>query len=192
MLSRALFSVLCALVVGQRLWEVDVSRRHERKLLARGAIEHAHGQMPWMVALHAAWLASALIEVWLTKRPFVPGLAAAAACIFTLGQVLRWLAMRTLGERWTVKVITPVDHGEAVSSSVYRYLRHPNYVGVGLEILALPLIHGAYVTALVFSLLNAVLLRARIRAEERALEQSSDYAVRFRGRRRFLPQMPGS
>jgi methyltransferase len=142
-----------------------------------------------MIALHASWLVAMLLEVWLLAWPFVPALAWVACALFALGQSLRLLAMRTLGGRWTVKVITPVDGEAPVSSGIYRYLRHPNYVGVALEIFALPLIHSAYITAVVFSVLNGALLRARIRAEERALEQTSDYAARFQGRPRFLPEL---
>lgn len=186
MLTRLLFSALWVLVVAQRLWEMRLSRAHEQKLKSQGAIEHARAQMPWMVALHAAWLVASLLEVWLLARPFSLALALPAFALFALGQTLRLCAMRTLGERWTVRVITPLQV-PPVASGIYRYLRHPNYVGVVLEIAALPLVHGAYLSALCFSLLNAILLRARIRAEERALSATGSYASVFAGRPRFIP-----
>lgn len=187
MLTRIAFSALWACVVAQRLWELRISRRHERALRERGATEHASEQMPWMVSLHTTWLAASLLEVWLLSRPFVWELAVPALLVFGLGQGLRIAAMRTLGERWTVRVITPPRGEPPVSGGIYRYLRHPNYLGVGLEIAALPMVHGAYLSALVFSALNGILLRARVRAEERALSQTSDYADVFGGRPRFLP-----
>jgi methyltransferase len=187
MLTRALFTALWALVVVQRLWEVRLSKRHEQKLRNAGAIEHASTQMPWMIALHGAWLVASLLEVWLLQRPFIWAFALPALLLFALGQSLRVLAMRTLGERWTVRVITPTRGEAPVTEGIYRYVRHPNYLGVVLEIFALPLVHGAYLSALSFTLLNALLLRARIRAEERALSETSRYATLFERRARFVP-----
>lgn len=181
------FSALWLLIMLQRLWEVRLSRRHEAKLRAAGASEHAPEQMPWMVALHAAWLVSCLLEIWLLRRPWVPALAVPALLVFGLGQALRLTAMHTLGERWSVKILTLPRGEPAVARGVYRYLRHPNYVGVALEVAALPLVHSAYLTAALFSLLNALLLAWRIRAEERALSATGPYAAQFRGRPRFIP-----
>jgi methyltransferase len=192
MLTRALFTGLWLALVVQRLWEMRVSRRHEAALRARGAVEHAPEQMPWMIAVHASWLAFSLLEVWLLQRPFVLALALPALLLFGAGQALRLSAMHTLGERWTVRVITPTSGEPAVARGIYRYLRHPNYLGVILEIAALPLIHGAYLSALLGSLCNALLLRARIRAEEGALSRTSSYASQFQGRPRFVPRNAGS
>jgi methyltransferase len=192
MLTRWLFIGLLLLVIGQRLWEVRLSRAHEEKLRARGAVEHAAQQMPWMVALHASWLPCTALEVWLLKPAFVWGLALPALTLFGLGQALRLIAMRTLGERWTVRVITLRTGEPAVAEGIYRYLRHPNYGGVALEIAALPLVHGAIWSALTFSVLNALLLRARIRAEERALSETGPYAEQFRDRPRFVPGVSGA
>lgn len=190
MLTRWLFVGFVLLVAVQRLWELKVSRAHERALRAEGATEHAAGQMPWMTALHSGWLVCSVLEVFLERRVLVPWLCALAFSLFCAGQALRLLAMRTLGRRWTVKVITPAAHSEpAVSAGIYRYLRHPNYLGVILEIAALPLLHTAYLSALVFSVGNALLLLFRIRAEERALRSSSDYAQHFDARPRFWPSL---
>ncbi|HEY6880549.1 MAG TPA: isoprenylcysteine carboxylmethyltransferase family protein [Polyangiales bacterium] len=180
---------LLACVVVQRLLEVRVSKRHEAALKARGASEHAAAQMPWMVALHASWLACCLLEVWFFQRPFRLWLGVLSLLVFALGQVLRLLAISALGERWTVKIIT-LPGAPAVSHGIFRYLRHPNYLGVILEIAALPLVHGAWLTALVFSLANGVLLYARIRAEEQALRDTGDYRERFANKSRFLPWRP--
>jgi methyltransferase len=188
MLTRTLFLLLWTLVVTQRLWEVRLSKKHEALLRAAGAREHAGAQMPWMVLLHALWLVAMPLEVWLLGRPFTFALGIPALFVFALGQSLRMLAIRTLGDRWTVRVVTPTSGEPPVTTGIYRYLRHPNYLGVALEILALPLVHGAYLTAIAFSLLNALLLRARIRAEERALSETSAYAALFAQRPRFVPK----
>ncbi|MET0386336.1 MAG: isoprenylcysteine carboxylmethyltransferase family protein [Polyangiales bacterium] len=187
-LVTATYLLLVAAVAIQRLIETRISRRHERLLLARGAVEHAREQMPFMIALHGAWLLACVVEVWLLARPFQLVWAVPALLVFGAGQALRLAAMRTLGERWTVKVITLFEE-PAVERGIFRYVRHPNYLGVILEIAALPLVHGAWLTAAVFSLLNGALLYARVRAEERALEATGDYAARFRDRPRFVPHV---
>jgi methyltransferase len=120
-------------------------------------------------------------------------LAAACLVVVVAAQALRYWAIASLGERWNVRVIVepgiPVEvHGP------YRYLRHPNYVAVVLEGLAVPLVHGAWLTALAFSVSNAVLLAVRIRCEERALGTHCAYAARLGGRSRFVPSLhaPGT
>lgn len=180
------FTALVLAVAAQRLWELRISRRHEERILAAGGREHAARQMPWMRAVHASWLAGMLGEAWLLQRAVSPWLAALAIAAFAAGQTLRLSAMRELGDRWTVKVMTVPD-APAVSSGVFGRLRHPNYLGVCLELAALPLLGGAYVTASVASVANGILLRARIAAEEAALTAENDYASALAGRRRFVP-----
>ncbi len=163
--SQLLFLVFLLLLGLQRLVEMRLSRRNERRMQALGGYEIGQGHFLVMQALHAAWFAAMPLEVFLLERPFTPALALGAAVLFLLGQALRYAAISTLGYRWTVRVMAlpeqpPVKHG------IYRFLRHPNYLGVVLELLAVPLLHGAFLTALVFSILNAFLLYKRIRTEE--------------------------
>ncbi|MDB4976938.1 MAG: hypothetical protein JWN48_5279 [Myxococcaceae bacterium] len=186
MVTSYLFLLLA--VVVQRLLEVRISRLNEAQLKARGASEHAPEQMPVMIAVHATWLVACALEVWLFHRPLTRWLALLSLLLFCGGQALRLLAIHQLGGRWTVKIIT-LPGAAPVTGGIFRYLRHPNYVGVVLEIAALPLIHGAYLTALVFSIANGVLLSRRIRAEERALSESSNYEAAFAGRPRMVPQL---
>jgi len=181
-----MFAALVLAVVAQRLWEVSVSRRHEAALRARGAVEHAAGQMPWMIALHASWLVCMLLEVFVMRRAFHWYVALPALLVFTVGQNLRLWAMHTLGTRWTVKILT-LPATPPVVGGPFRYLRHPNYLGVVLEIAALPLLHGAWLTALAFTLANGLLLAFRIRAEERALDVDGQYHVQFADRHRLVP-----
>lgn len=184
--TRVAFTVLVVAVALQRLWELRRSARNEAALRAAGGREHAPGQMPWMRALHATWLVAMLAEVWLLSAPIVPALSIVAGIAFVIGQALRLAAMHRLGGRWTVKVMT-VPGERAVASGVFRYVRHPNYLGVVLEIAALPLIHGAWITAIVWSVANGLLLRARIVAEESALRADADYDAQHEGRPRFFP-----
>ena len=174
--SEGAFVALVGLVGVQRLWELQKSRVHELAILKAGGREHAPRQMAVMRALHGAWLAAMVIEVLALHRPFNPPVAALALTVFTVGQVLRAVAMRTLGGRWTVKIMT-LPGVPAATHGIFRWLRHPNYVGVVLEIVALPLVHGAWLTAVCFTVANGALLRARIVAEERALTQDSGYGA---------------
>lgn len=142
-----------------------------------------------MKALHVGWFVSMVAEVGWLRRPFRPALAAAAGLVALLGQALRYAAIRTLGRRWTVRIVT-VPGRPPVRRGIYRHLRHPNYLGVALEIAAVPLLHTAYLTSLAFSIANALLLRTRIRAEEAALEAGAGYRRWFAHRPRFVPRPP--
>lgn len=189
-LSVVLFIALVVLVAGQRLWELGRSRRNEARLKAMGGREHARGQMPWMRALHAAWLVAMPLEVVIFHRPFDAPIAAIAFAVFVCGQALRLAAMSALGDRWNVRIIT-LPHAPVVDGGIFRFLRHPNYLGVILEIAALPMIHGAWMTAVLFSLANGALLVVRIRAEECALRHDNDYERDLGDRPRWVPRIRG-
>jgi methyltransferase len=117
--------------------------------------------------LHSLWLVSTLVE-GLLRGPVFPVYWPAALALFLLVQPLRYWAILSLGESWNTKILV-VPGAKPVRSGPYRYLNHPNYVVVVVEILAFSLIFGAWLTALAFTLLNAVVLRVRIREENRAL-----------------------
>jgi methyltransferase len=168
------------------LAELRLSRRNEQELRALGAREHASGHFIAMQLLHTLWLVSIVLEVTLLRPPFQLWVSALAAVGFAIGQCLRYAAIHTLGRRWTVRVLT-VPGAAPVTSGIYRYLRHPNYLGVVLEIAALPLMHSAWRTAIVFSLANAVLLAVRIRKEERALSENGGYVEALGPLPRFWP-----
>lgn len=186
MLTVPLFSLLVLLVALQRGAELVRSRRNERALRELGAREHAPGQLRAMQLLHTGWLVCMLLELALLQPKARPWLAIVAGLAFAVGQALRHSAMRALGVRWSVRILT-LPGAPPVAAGIYRYLRHPNYLGVALEVAALPLIHAAWRTALVFSLLNALLLWARIRAEERALDEDGRYHAALAGRPRLWP-----
>ena len=154
--------VILALVTLERLGELSLSNRNTRRLLAEGASEHAPGHYPLIVALHAAWLAALW---WLAPLRPVDMLWLAMFVLIEVGRI--WV-LTTLGERWTTRII--VLPGEPlVRRGPYRWIDHPNYWVVIGEIAVLPLVFGLWKTALVFSILNAVLLVVRINAENRAL-----------------------
>ena len=168
--SRLVYTVLIAVVAIQRLWELGVSKRHQRALKARGAIELGAGHYPWMVALHTTFLLSCVAEVWFLDRPLRPLVAAVAMLVLGAALTLRWWTLTTLGDRWTTRVMV-VPGEDLVTTGPYRWLRHPNYLAVVMEIAAIPMVHLAWLTATVFSLANLVLLSKRIRVEERALDE---------------------
>lgn len=153
----------------QRLFELRYSRRNERRLRARGAVERGRGHYPAMVAVHVLWLVSTLGE-GLLRGPEPPAWWPVPLVAFLLVQPLRYWAISSLGENWNVRVLV-VPGGKLVRTGPYRLFPHPNYVVVAVEVLTLPLIFGAWFTALVFSVLNAAFLYARIRTENRALEE---------------------
>ena len=172
MVTRLLFAGFVAGLGLQRLFELRLSRRNEQRMRERGGREHAPETYCWIVTLHAAWFTAMLLEVFAGRRKFHPQLAALSLSLFAAGQALRLIAIRTLGWRWSTRVITvPGPGGARVNRGIYRYLRHPNYLGVQLEIVAAPLLHSAYLTSAVFGIANALLLRDRIRREEQALEE---------------------
>lgn len=168
MSSAVLFTVLVGAVALERLAELVVAQRNARWAFARGGRETGAGHYPVMVLLHTGLLVGCLAEVWLADRPFVPALGWPMLALALGSQVLRWWCIATLGPRWNTRVIV-VPGMPLVTSGPYRLLRHPNYVAVVVEGFALPLVHSAWTTALVFTVANAALLTVRIRTENRAL-----------------------
>ena len=165
-----LFAGFVAALGVQRLFELRLSRYNEQRMRRAGGREHAPETYRWIITLHTAWFAATLLEVFVGRREFHPRLAAPAFGVFAAGQALRLTAIRTLGWRWSTRIMT-VPGASPVHRGIYRYLRHPNYLGVELEILAVPLVHSAYLTSIVFGIANLLLLRDRIHREEQALEE---------------------
>lgn len=175
-----------ALVAAERVFELWLSQRNAARALARGGIESGRGHLALMRALHAGFLASCALEVIWLARPFDLRLALPMLALALAAQALRYWAIATLGPRWNVRVIV-VPGEPVVTTGPYRWLRHPNYLAVVIEGLAIPLLHGAWLTALTFSVLNAWLLRVRIRSEERALAEHCAFDTRLGDRPRLVP-----
>lgn len=169
--SVILFTVFVLLTGGERISELVVSSRHARWAFERGGVETNRRQLPWMIALHVGLLLGALAEVWLLGRPFLPLLGWPMLAIALACQVARLWIIHSLGQQWNTRVIV-VPGLPLVTSGPYRWPRlpHPNYLVVAIEGIALPLVHTAWITAVVFTVFDAVLLLGfRIPAEDRAL-----------------------
>jgi len=182
----AYLAILAALAL-ERLFHLALARRNTRHALARGAIEHGRGHYPLLAAFHALFLISSAAEAIVLKRPFPGALGWVALGGAAGAQVLRYWSIAALGERWNTRIIV-FPAAAPVTRGPYRFLRHPNYLAVIVEIACVPLIHGCWLTAVVFSIGNAVLLRMRIRAEEAAM--GAHYGSEFAGRPRLLPKPP--
>ncbi|MCU1571068.1 MAG: hypothetical protein JWR33_1809 [Naasia sp.] len=173
----AWFGALLLATGGERIFELVVSTRNARWAFARGGVEYGRRHFPWMVMLHTGLLLACLLEVVVAHRPFLPLLGWPALAVALAAQVLRYWCISTLGPQWNTRVIV-VPGLSLVSRGPYRFLRHPNYVVVVAEGIALPLVHTAWITALAFTVLNAVLLLAfRIPVEERALRGAAGRAA---------------
>lgn len=160
---------LMAAVGAERIAELVVAQRNRSWSRERGGREFGAGHYPVMVVLHIGLLAGCVVEVVALQRPFIPVLGWSMLALVLLAQGLRWWCIATLGRQWNTRVIV-VPGANRVTGGPYRFLPHPNYVAVIMEGVALPLVHTAWITALVFTVLNAFLLRTRINVENTALE----------------------
>lgn len=168
MTSLLAFTIVVAVVGIERVAELVVSTRNAAWSLARGGVESGQGHYPAMVVLHSGFLVAMLVEAWV-RRPDVPAwLAWSMLILVVAAQALRWWCIATLGPRWNTRVIV-VPGLSPVTDGPYRLLRHPNYVAVVIEGVALPLVHASWITALAFTVLNAALLVVRLRCENDAL-----------------------
>jgi methyltransferase len=185
-LSVIAFLGLLVAVALLRIVELQISRRHQQEMIARGAAKVEEPRFRWMVLLHTAVLIGAAIEVVLLRRPFIPLLAATMFVIFLAANVVRWWVIRTLGNHWNVQVMDSTSLG-VISTGPFRYVRHPNYAAVFSEMLALPLIHTAWITALVGSLAHIAVLSMRLSTEERVLLANPEYQATMASKPRFIP-----
>jgi methyltransferase len=175
--------ILVAAMSCVRLLELRVARRNTRRATALGGVEYGRRLHPVMIVLHVGLLTSILAETALAHRPFVPALGGPALAVVILAQAGRWRCMRCLGPRWNTRIIV-VPGMPLVPHGPYRRLRHPNYLVVAAEGIALPLVCTAWSTALLFTLVNTVFLAVWIRVENAALAEGEHV--------KFQPASPAS
>jgi methyltransferase len=181
------FLVLVGAVGACRLIEMRLSRRHQRAMAAGGAAPLPEPVFPAMVALHTGILAAAVLETLLLGRPFIGALAIPAVALVVLANALRFWVIATLGMQWNVRVVASTPSLGVVTRGPYRFVRHPNYVAVFVELAALPLVHGAYLTAIAGALLHVAVLYRRIGLEESVLMADESYRRAFAAKPRFVP-----
>jgi methyltransferase len=170
-MSIALYIAFVLATGVERLVELVISKRNAAHALAQGGVEHGARHFGWMVALHTGLLLASIVEVVVLDRPFIGALGWPMLVIALLCQAGRYWVITSLGRQWNTRVIV-VPGAQRVRRGPYRFdwLRHPNYWIVAIEGIALPLVHSAWITAIVFTVLNAVLLLGfRIPTENRAL-----------------------
>ena len=164
-----LYVLLILAVAAERLVELVVSKRNLAWARSRGGREYGFGHYPFMVFLHTGLLVACVIEA--SHTSFIPALGWPMLARVLLAQALRWWCITTLGPRWNTRIVV-VPGLPLVDRGPYRWMRHPNYVAVVIEGIALPLVHTAWITATVFTVLNAGLLRVRISAENAAIAEA--------------------
>jgi methyltransferase len=169
-----------------RIFELRVSHRHRQEMMAQGATKVDEPQFRWIVFVHTAVLIGAALEVVLLHRPFLPVLGISMLVIFIAANLVRLWVVRTMGTHWNVQVMNSTGFG-VVTSGPFRFVRHPNYTAVFVEMFSLPLIHTAWITAVLGFVGYAAALSKRLAVEERVLLANPAYRTAMGGKPRFLP-----
>jgi methyltransferase len=179
---------LLALAALGRFAELRYSARNQRRMAAQGAQRIAESHFRWMVALHAGVFVGAGLEVVLLKRPLIPPLAAVMGALFLGANLLRWWVMAAMAEHWNVQVMDSARLG-VVTRGPFRWVRHPNYLAVFVELVSLPLIYTAWITAALAAVGNVWILSRRLAVEEEVLRRDPVYRSAMLAKPRFLPRL---
>ncbi len=185
-ISVIAFLALLLAVALLRVVELGVSRRHQQRMIAHGATKVKEPRFGWIVLLHTAVLVGAALEVVLLHRPFILALAVVMLLLFLGGNAVRLWVVRTMGQHWNVQVMNSTNLG-VVTSGPFRFVRHPNYAAIFVEMFSLPLIHTAWITALLGCVGFVVTISQRIAVEESVLLADPQYRASMAGKPRFLP-----
>jgi|WetSurSiteA1Bulk_404760.scaffolds.fasta_scaffold12504_2 methyltransferase len=170
-MNNYVFILIISYVTAQRISELFISRRNEKFLKENGAVEHGKSHYKYIIVLHVFFIASLIAEyIIMHEYKSVTHFNYFLLILFLIIQILRFYTIYSLGKYWNTKILR-IPGAPLVKNGAYRYMKHPNYMIVAAEILVLPLIFNCYITALVFSFLNLLVLSVRIRAENFALRQ---------------------
>lgn len=176
-IETIIFFSIVGFVILQRIVELFVARSNERWIRGQGGYEVGANHYPYMVGIHIGFFISLIIEFIVFDRIFF-SLSYYLFIIFVILQLMRVWVIASLGRFWNTKILV-LPGANVVKKGPFRFLRHPNYIVVSLEILVIPLMFGAYFTALLFSLLNLIILTVRIPVEEAALREETNYTEVF-------------
>jgi methyltransferase len=185
--SRIVYIIFLVVVGAGRFIELGISRRNQKSLIAKGASRVSEPRFQWMIFVHAIVLVGAGLEVIFLRRPLIPALAISMGILALLANMLRWWVIRTLRSHWNVQIMKSAQLG-VVSSGPYRWIRHPNYVAVFVELIAIPLIYSAWISALVAAVGNGWVLYSRIEVEDQMLLSDPGYRETMGNKPRFLPK----
>ncbi|WP_419956310.1 isoprenylcysteine carboxyl methyltransferase family protein [Neobacillus niacini] len=181
------FFIFISVLIVQRLFELMIARRNEKWMKEQGAFEFGRRHYQFIVLMHSMFFVVLLFEKLTFSRevsvywPFL-------SSVFVCAQLIRVWAISSLGRYWNTKIIV-LPNVDVVRRGPYRFIKHPNYLVVSIELLVVPLMFGAYVTACLFTILNILLLSIRIPAEEKALRELTQYEGSFENCNRFLPKL---
>ena len=162
-MSSLCFIIFILFLIAQRLTELYVSKRNEKWLLAQGAIEYGREHYPYIVALHTLFIVSLIVEYYVTGGQPISYIALS---LFILLLAFKYWVLSSLGTYWNTRIYR-VPGAIAVKKGPYKLFKHPNYVDVVCEIAIIPLVFHLYYTAIIFSVLNAIMLSVRIRVENK-------------------------
>lgn len=180
-----MFGLLLGSIIIQRFAELFIAKKNEVKMKAQGGIEVGEKHYRYIVLIHVLFFVTFIAEVIIGEKQlssFWPFLLP----LFLLVQIGRGWMIHSLGPYWNTKIII-VPKGKVIRKGPYQFMRHPNYLIVALEFIVIPCLFQAYVTAVVFSLLNVLILIIRIPAEEKALVTYTNYETELLGQKRFIP-----
>lgn len=181
------FYIFTSIVIIQRLLEMVIARRNEKWMKAQGAIEFGRIHYQFLVMMHILFFLVFFFEKIAFSRELSPFWSLLGS-LFIMAQLIRVWAISSLGRYWNTKIIV-LPNVDVVRKGPYRYIKHPNYLVVFIELLVVPLMFGAYITAIMFTILNVMMLSIRIPAEEKALRELTEYEGSFGNCNRFLPKL---
>jgi methyltransferase len=169
LVSFHFYLVVIAFTIAERLYELRVANRNYAESMAKGGVEFGSGHYPYMVLMHTLFFVSCLIEPNLNSHLVShPSISLVCASLILGCQGMRWWIIYTLSSQWNTRVVV-VPGASRVRSGPFRYFTHPNYAVVAVELISLPMLHGAWVTAVLFTIANIFLMRTRIAIENEAL-----------------------
>ncbi len=186
MLDYLPFVLFFSCILIQRAVELFIAKGNEKWMKQQGAIEFGKGHYRYMVLMHILFLVIFLSEKFLLNRglsQFWPWVLA----LFCLTQVIRFWAISSLGRYWNTKIIV-LPGACPIKKGPYRFMKHPNYFVVTIELAVIPILFTSYYSAFLFSIFNMILLWVRVNEEEKALSSLTDYAIAFQDSHRFIPK----
>ncbi len=173
-----IFRIIIFFTILQRVAELFISKKNEKFILSKGGMIIKEGNYIFMVLLHTFWLLTLAYSALYLDLNFSPYFFWTSLIVFIVGQILRITAIKTLGNRWSTRVVI-LPEAPAINSGIFKWFRHPNYLGVILELVSLPMMASLFNLSIIFSLLNFIILFFRIRLEEENLKKYNEYTKAF-------------